>query len=65
MTGKVSPHEKEVKTQSNLTRRGSSCILLQVKLLPLIGISRRSKSQIRLLNMAILVGSPPNLLLSS
>jgi hypothetical protein len=44
VAGKVRVQLEEVKIQSSFTRSGSSCIVLQVKFLPLKGISTKSKS---------------------
>ena len=63
--GKDSPHEEDTSTQSSLTRRGFNCMLLQVNLLPLKGMSTRSKSIIALLNNYISVILPFGLFLSS
>jgi hypothetical protein len=53
VAGKESPQAEETKIQSSLTRRGSNCMLLQVNLLPLKGISIKSRSIIVLLNNCI------------
>jgi len=46
-------------------QKGTSCMLLQVKDLPLKGMSTNSRSKIRSLNFCISLASPPTLFLSS
>jgi hypothetical protein len=53
----------EVKNQSICSRRGESCILLQVKLLPLIGSSIKSSLLIILLKIRESLKLPPGLFL--
>lgn len=65
MARKVSPHVEETRTQSSFTSSGSNCMLLQVNLLPLKGMSSRSKSRIVSLNICISEKLPPSLFLSS
>lgn len=52
----------DVKNQSSCSRRGMSCMLLHVYLLPLIGSSTRDCSRIISLNSSISLVLPPGLL---
>lgn len=65
VAGKVSPQVEETRTQSSFTSSGSNCMLLQVNLLPLKGMSRRFKSKMVSLNICISEKFPPGLFLSS
>jgi hypothetical protein len=62
--GKLTVQAKEEKNQSSLCRSGSSCILLQVNLLPLRGISTKPILLIASLNNSISFIFPPGLFLS-